>query len=82
MDLPWSDSHPEPITLYSRDIIECARWVLRQSAYRNETVYAPECMYSADGRRLNNEMHTADWWWEQQQVTSIQRVAKFDPNAN
>ena len=80
MGLSWSDSHPEPITFYSRDIIKCAKWLLRQPAYRDEMVYAPERMYSADGRHLFNEMHTADWWREQQ-VTSIHRVPAGD-NSN
>jgi hypothetical protein len=66
MDLAWNASHPEPITFYSRDIIKCAQWLLRQPAYRDHTVYAPERVYSNDGRRLYNEMNTGEWWWEQQ----------------
>jgi hypothetical protein len=65
-EMRWNDPHPEPIAYYSRDILQCARWLLRQTAYENHLAYAPERHFKDDGGRVYTAMHTADWWWDQQ----------------
>ena len=29
-------------------------------------VFGPEHLFDSTGRRVYNEIHTADWWWETQ----------------
>jgi hypothetical protein len=65
-NLRWNQSYPHVIEFYSRDIVRCAKWLLRQEAYKDELVYTPEHRYSIEGYRLYNEMHTGDWWRETQ----------------
>jgi hypothetical protein len=62
----WNSSHSKPIEFNSQDIILCNKWLFRHKAYDKNLMYAPECIFSNDGRRLYNVMHTADWWWETQ----------------
>jgi hypothetical protein len=62
----WTDAHPEPISFYRRDILTCARWLLRQPAYDGQLKYAPERHFNEEGGRIYTEMHTCDWWWEKQ----------------
>ena len=69
LDLSWSPAHPDKIRLYYRDLHDCVRWLLRQPAYEDEMTYAPERRYNMKGERLYTEMHTADWWWEQQVIS-------------
>jgi hypothetical protein len=57
----WNDAHPEPIEFYSRDIVHCAQWLLRQPAYDDHLVYSPERQFNDAGDRVYGEMHTADW---------------------
>jgi len=67
-DMKWNNIHQRPIKCCSRDIINCMRWLMRQPAYTENLIYAPEgCLNSDTPRtRLYTEMHTADWWWETQ----------------
>jgi len=53
-------------TFYYRNIIDCARYVIRQVAYRSDMVYSPIQEYDSSGERLYSEMHTADWGWDMQ----------------
>jgi len=63
----WNAQHAkEPIKFWHRDIIECAKWLLKQPAYADHLSYAPQQWFEEDGRRTYGEMHTADWWWERQ----------------
>jgi hypothetical protein len=70
-ELEWNDEHPGPIEYYSRDITQCARWLLRQPAYEDHLTYAPERHFNDAGERIYSEMHTADWWWDQQVGTPL-----------
>jgi hypothetical protein len=65
-DMRWKNDHPEPITYWSRDIIQCSRLLLRQPAFVGNRTYAPERCFNANGQQLFSEMYTVDWWWETQ----------------
>jgi hypothetical protein len=65
-NLFWDKSHQQPIEFYSRNILICAKWLLKQKGYQHDLVYAPEKRFNKEGFRLYNEMHTANWWWETQ----------------
>jgi hypothetical protein len=65
-DMLWNDDHPQPIKYMSRDIIKCMRWLMRQPAYADDLTYAPQRCFNGEGKRLYGEMHTADWWWQEQ----------------
>ena len=65
-DMGWNDNHQRPIKYWTRDIIKSMRWLMRQPAYAEHLIFAPQCCYNSDtpARHLYTEMHTADWWWE------------------
>jgi hypothetical protein len=67
-DMRWNDNHQRPIKYWSRDIIKSIRWLMRQPAYSEHLIYAPQHSFNIDmpPKRLYTEMHTADWWWETQ----------------
>jgi hypothetical protein len=71
--LRGNDTHPEDIAYYSRDILQCARWLLRQLAYEDHLTYAPERHFNDDGQRVYTAMHTADWWWDPQVCPRLPR---------
>jgi hypothetical protein len=41
-NLFWNKSHQQPIEFYSRNILICAKWLLKQKGYQHDLVYAPE----------------------------------------
>jgi len=67
-DMRWNDNHQRPIKYWSQDVIKCMRWSMRQPAYAEHLIFAPQrCFYSdTPPKRLYNKMHNADWWWETQ----------------
>jgi hypothetical protein len=67
-DMRWNDKHQRPIKYWRRDIINSMRWLMRQPAYAEHLIYAPQCCFNSDTppKRLYTEMHTGDWWWETQ----------------
>ena len=44
------------------------RWLMRQPAYTEHLIYAPQRCLNSDmpPKRVYSEMHTVDWWWETQ----------------
>lgn len=70
LDMVWNEQHPDPIEFWHRDIIVCAKWLLRQPAYEEHLTYAPKKCFDQSGRRVYNEMHTGDWWWDKQVTIS------------
>jgi len=63
----WNTQHAkESIKFWHRDIIECAKWLLKQPAYADHLRYVPQQPFEEDGRRIYGEMHTIDWWWGRQ----------------
>ena len=66
-NIAWNQQHgKEPIELWHRDIIECAKWLLRQPAYAEHLSFAPQQQFDERGGRVYSKMYTADWWWEWQ----------------
>jgi len=67
-DMKWNDNHQRPIKYWSRGIIKSMKWLMRQPAYTEHFICAPQCCFNSDTppNRLYTEMHTADWWWETQ----------------
>jgi hypothetical protein len=67
-DMKWNDNHQRPIKYWSRDIINSMRWLMQQPAYDKHLIYAPQRCFNSDtpSKRLDTEMHTADWWRETQ----------------
>jgi len=61
-DMRWNDNHQRPIEYWSRDIIKSMRWLMRQTAYAEHLIYAPQRCVNSDmpPKRLHTEMHTAD----------------------
>jgi hypothetical protein len=67
-DMGWNDNHQCPSKYWSRDIIKRMRSLMRQPAYAEHLIYAPQSCSNVDTppKRLYTDMHTADWWWETQ----------------
>jgi hypothetical protein len=67
-DMRWNDNHQRPIKYWSRDIIKSMRWLMRQPAYAEHLIFAPQRCFNSDTprKRLYTEMHTADCGWETQ----------------
>jgi hypothetical protein len=66
LQMAWNVQHPDAIEFWHRDIIECAKWLLRQPAYEEHLTYTPKRCFNDAGHRVYNEMHTGDWWWDKQ----------------
>jgi hypothetical protein len=66
LSMAWNEQHPDPIVFWHRDLIGCAKWILRQQAYKEHLVYAPVRSFNTAGHRVYDEMHTGDWWWDMQ----------------
>jgi hypothetical protein len=62
-DMRCNDNHQWPIKYRSQDIIKSMRWLMRQPAYAEHLIYAPQRCVNSDTspKRLYTEMHTADW---------------------
>jgi hypothetical protein len=67
-DMKWNDNHQCPIKYWSRDIIKSMTWLMRQPAYAEHRIYAPQRGFNSNTppKRLYTEIHTVDWWWETQ----------------
>jgi len=67
-DMRWNDNHQQPIIYWSRDMIKSMKWLMRQPAYAEHLLHAPQRFFDTDMplKRLYTEMHSADWWSETQ----------------
>jgi len=67
-DIRWNENHQRAIKYWSRDMIKPMRWLIRQPAYSEHPIFAPQSCFNRDSRpkRLDTKMYTADWWWETQ----------------
>jgi hypothetical protein len=67
-DMRWNDNHQPHIKYCSLDIIKSMRWLMRQPAYAEHLIFAPQRCCNSDTplKHLYTKMHTADWWWETQ----------------
>jgi len=70
-DLHWKDQDADPICYWWRNILEVAKWLLRQPAYRSHLVYSPKRYYDSTGRRIYKEFNIGDWWWNEQVEPSL-----------
>ena len=66
LSMAWNEQHPDRIVFWHRDLIGCAKWILRQPAYKEHLVYAPVRSFNIAGHRVYDEMNTGDWWWDKQ----------------
>ena len=66
----WNANHQCPINYWTWDIIISMRWLMRQPAYTEHLIYAPQHCFNSDmpPKHHYTEMHTADWWWETQVI--------------
>jgi len=55
------DDGQHAATFYSRNIIDCVRYLIRHMAYRSDMVFTPIREYDTSGERLYSEMHMTDW---------------------
>jgi len=66
--MKWNDTHQHPIKYWSSDIIKSMRWLMRQPAYAEDLIEAPQSCFNSGTpqKRLYTAMHTADWWLQPQ----------------
>jgi len=55
-------------TLYSRNILHCIRLLLSHLPFADHMVFGPERLFDTTGPIVYNETHTADWWWDTQDL--------------
>jgi hypothetical protein len=61
------DAPTEPQTLYYRDIIECAEYLIGNPTFNESMMYEPIRVFEADGTtRIYHEMTTGELWNELQ----------------
>jgi hypothetical protein len=53
----------ETFVFCHRDPIVCIQYLLSQTAYSDQMVFAPVKEFNAAGERMYSELHTAEWWW-------------------
>jgi len=58
-DMRWNDNHQRPIKYWSRDIIKSMTWLMRQPAYAEHPIHAPQRCFDSDTppKCLYTEMH-------------------------
>jgi len=61
-DMKWNDNHQRPIIYWGQHIIKHMRLLMRQPAYAEHLIHAPEHCFNSDTllKRLYTEMHTVD----------------------
>ena len=64
----WSAFAYESGTLYSRNILDCIRLLLSNLPFADHMVFGPERLIDSTGGTVYNDIHTADWWWETQDL--------------
>ena len=55
--------------IFYRDPVKLLKYILKQPAYARDMVWNPVREFDSLGRRVYSELHTADWWWEEQVST-------------
>jgi hypothetical protein len=64
----WTSFTTESGTLWTRNLLECIRFLLGHLPVREDLVYGPIRIFDLGGRRIHNEIYTADWWWETKNI--------------
>jgi hypothetical protein len=64
-DMKWNDNHQHPIKYWSPDIIKSIRWLTRQQAHAEHSIYAPQpgCTNDTELKQLYTEWHTVVEQW-------------------
>jgi len=55
-------------TLYSLNILRCVWLLVHYLHFAAHMVFGPERLFKSSGRRVYNELHTADSWWDTQDL--------------
>ena len=63
-----NDSEPTEYTFYYRNVMKAIKFLIRHEPFKDNLTYAPVRAYASkdQARRMYNELHTGDWWWETQ----------------
>jgi Plavaka transposase len=61
--------------MFYRDPVKLLKYILKQPAYARDMVWNPVREFDSLGRRVYSELHTADWWWEEQVSTFLKGVS-------
>jgi hypothetical protein len=58
----------KPLEFYSRDAIECIRYLYGNPRFAQHLAFAPEWHYTSYECTtcIYNEIYTGDWWWKVQ----------------
>ena len=59
---------PEQLTVHYRPIQACLEFLLGHPPFADDLVWEP-IRKSYGGKRVYDEMHTCDWWWEMDKCT-------------
>ena len=62
----WTSFEIESGTLWTRNVLQCIQLLLGHLPFEEHTVYGPVRLFDTNGRRIYNEIYTADWWWDTQ----------------
>ena len=54
-------------TIRYRNVLSVVKFLIGFTPFRDEMSYAPIKLFTPQGLRAYNEMHTGDWWWETQE---------------
>ena len=55
-----------PSPCFFRDPVKLLKYILKQPAYARNMVWDAVREFDEDGNRVYSELHTADWWWDEQ----------------
>jgi hypothetical protein len=64
----WTSFTIESGTLWTCNLLECIQFLLGHLPFREDMVYGPIMIFNSGRRRIYNEIYTADWWWETQNL--------------
>jgi hypothetical protein len=67
-EMRLNDTNQHLVKYWSQDIINSQGWSMRQRAYAEHFILAPQYCFNSDTppKHFYTEMQTADWWWETQ----------------
>ncbi|KAI6027998.1 hypothetical protein BKA83DRAFT_4462563 [Pisolithus microcarpus] len=63
----------EQLELWRQDPVECVEELIGNPAFRDQMAYEPKHAYADEKgeNRIYDEMWTADWWWEMQEMAPV-----------
>jgi hypothetical protein len=54
-------------TIWCRDILTCAQFLLAHLPFQEDLDFAPVRLYDREDNRIYSEINTGEWWWETQE---------------